>query len=146
MGNLQPRSKIIWTLAATSSGSTLSATGNSGNWESNASGAGGWPPVVSERTPVDLREISDVALMVSVGGITSTPALTVNLDVYDDQGNLYPAVLTSGAISAAGVKSVSGGLHGGSAGSYLVLPDWGRVSWTVTGGTVTGTQIVLYGR
>ena len=146
MGNLQPRSKIVWSLAATNVGTTLTAAGNSGNWESNTSGAGDWPPVVSGRTPVDLREITDVTLMVSVGGITSTPSLVVNLDIYDDQGNPYTAVLSTTALTAVGTKTVSGGLHGGSAGTYLVLPDWGRVSWTLTGGTVTGTEIVLYGR
>lgn len=144
MGNLQPRAKIVWSLAATSIGTTLTATGNSGNWESNTAGAGDWPQAVSWRTPVDLREITDVTLMVSVGGVTSTPSLVASLDVYDDQGNLYPAVLSTAALTAAGVKTAAGGLHGGSA--YLVLPEWGRVSWTLTGGTVTGTEIVLYGR
>lgn len=143
MGNLQPRSKIVWSLAATNIGDTLTEAGNSGGWQGVT---GGWPNSNNAETNVDLREIPDVALYVTAAGITGSPSLVVNLDVYDNLGNLFPAVLSTAALTGAGSKSAAGGLHGGSASTYLVLPDWGRVSWTLTGGTVTGAQIVLYGR
>lgn len=149
MGNLQPRAKLIWSLAASGEGTTLAAAGNSGDWA--GSGPGDWPPIVNAETPIDLREITDVVLMVSVGGVTGTPAFVVSLDLYDNLGNLYAAALSTASLAAAGVKTVAGGLHGGydgvSATSYLVLPEWGRVSWSgLTSDSVTGTQIALYGR
>jgi hypothetical protein len=145
MGNLQPRSKLIWSLAASGEGTTLSAAGNSGSWAGN--GPGDWPPAVNAETPVDLREITDVVLMVTVGGVTGAPAFVVSLDLYDNLGNLFAAVLSTASLAAAGSKTVTGGLHGGSASSYLVLPEWGRVSWSgLTSDSVTGTQIALYGR
>lgn len=144
MGNLQPRAKLIWSLAANGP-TTLAAAGNSGSWAGN--GPGDWPPIVNAETPIDLREITDVVLMVSVGGVTGTPAFVVSLDLYDNLGNLYAAALSTTSLAAAGVQSVAGGLHGGSASSYLVLPEWGRVSWSgLTSDSVTGTQIALYGR
>jgi hypothetical protein len=87
--------------------------------------------------------------MVSVGGITSSPTLAVTLSVFDDAGNLYATGLASGDITEAGASMVSAGLHGGYDGtssSYLVLPMWGQISWTISGGTVTGTEISLLGR
>jgi hypothetical protein len=144
VGNLQPRSKLLWSLAASGLGTTLSAAGNSGSWDGTLPG---WPPSADAETPVDLREITDVVLMVTVAGVTGSPAFTVNLDLYDNLGNLFPAVLSTAALSAAGSKTVTGGLHGGSASTYLVLPDWGRVSWSITNSTsVSGAQIALYGR
>jgi hypothetical protein len=149
MGNLQPRAKLIWSLTASGKGTTLSAGGNSGSWA--GSGPGDWPPALNAETPVDLREITDVVLMVSVGAIASSPSLQVGLDVYDNLGNLFANVLQTAAITSAvnTVPVLAGGLHGGyngTASSYLVLPEWGRVSWTLSGGSMTGVQIALYGR
>jgi hypothetical protein len=145
MSNLYPRSKIIWSLAASGLGTTISGSGNSGNWA--GAGPGDILPLTDFETAVDLRDIQDVALFVNVGGTTSSPAFLVQLDVYDDAGNLYLQVLKTASLSATGSAApVYAGLHGGSASSYLVLPSWGRVSWTCTGGTVTGTSILLYGR
>jgi hypothetical protein len=71
----------------------------------------------------------------------------VQLDVYDDAGNLYLQLIKTASLSGAGSAGpVYGGLHGGAASSYLVLPRWGRVSWTCTGGSVAGADITLYGR
>jgi hypothetical protein len=104
---------------------------------------------VTDETPIDLRDATDVVLMVTVAGVTGTPAFVVSLDVYDDLGNPFAGVLTTASLAAAGSKTIAGGLHGGSASAYLVLPRWGRVSWSgVTLGTssVTGAEIALYGR
>jgi hypothetical protein len=145
VSNLYPRSKIIWSLAASGLGTTISGAGNSGDWAGN--GPGDILPQADFETPVDLRDIQDVALFVNVGGITGTPAFQVQLDLYDDAGNAYLQVLKTASLSAAGSAApVYGGLHGGAASSYLVLPGWGRVSWTCIDGTVTGTSILLYGR
>jgi hypothetical protein len=145
MSNLYPRAKLLWSLTASGLGTTIAAAGNSGGWAGG--GPGDWPPAVSAETPVDLRDIQDVVLMVTVGGVTGTPAFVVDLDVYDDQGNLFAAVLSTASLAAAGSKTAAGGLHGGSASSYLVLPQWGRVSWSgLSSASVTGTEIALYGR
>jgi hypothetical protein len=136
-------SRRIWSLTSSPLGVPIAAAGDSGEWPSGPPYS---DPLQGNRmTPVDLRTVEDVALMVSVGGITSTPSLTVNLDLFDEWGNLYPAVLTTGAIVAAGTKIAAGGLHAGG-GAFLVLPDWGRVSWTCTGGSVTGAAISLRAR
>jgi hypothetical protein len=149
VSNLYPRARLLWSSTAAGVGVTLAAAGNSGGWEGN--GPGDWPPQVDFEASIDLRQILDVALYVNVGGVVGTPAFVVNLDVYDDQGNLFPAVLSTASLAAAGQKTAQGGLHGygaTSAGAYLILPEWGRVSWSgLTGGAeVTGTEIALYGR
>lgn len=145
MSNLYPFAKLLWSLTASGDGTTISAAGNSGSWAGN--GPGDLYPQVSAETAVDLRDAADVVLMVTVGGVTGTPAFVVNLDCYDDQGNLFPAMLSTASLAAAGSKTAAGGLHGGSASSYLVLPRWGRVSWSgLTSASVTGAQIALFGR
>jgi hypothetical protein len=145
MSNLYPFAKLLWSLTGTKAGTTLSAAGNSGNWAGN--GAGSLYPQVTDETPVDLRDATDVVLMVTVGGVTGTPAFVVSLDVFDDLGNSFNAVLSTASLAAAGSKMIAGGLHGGSASTYLVLPRWGRVSWSgLTSASVTGTEIALYGR
>lgn len=145
MSNLYPRSRVLWSLAASGKGTTISGSGNSGGWQGYTPGDD--VPQVDFESSVDLRDIQDIALLVNVGGITSTPAFQVQLDVFDDAGNMYAQVLKTASLSAAGAAApVYAGLHGGAASSYLVLPSWGRLSWTCTGGTVTGTSIFLYGR
>lgn len=133
-----PSAKLIWSLWSSPLATTISAAGNSGAW---AAPANGW----NAASVVDLRDVTDVSLMVSVGAITSSPSLTVSLNVFDDQGNAYAAGLTTSAIVAPGSAIVSGGLHG-LTGKQLVLPAWGQIAWTCTGGSVTGTEIALYGR
>ena len=145
MSNYDPGAKILWSLAASGAGTTISGAGNSGGWQ--GAGAGDLLPQADFESAVKLRDVLDVGLFVNVGGITGTPAFQVQLDVFDDAGNLYAQLLKTASLSAAGSAApVYGGLHGGSASAYLVLPSWGRVSWTCTGGTVTGTSIILYGR
>lgn len=145
MSNLYPFAKLLWSLTASGDGTTLTAAGNSGNWA--GLGPGHLFPQVSAETPIDLRDAADVVLMVTVGGVTGTPAFVVSLDIFDDLGNAFAGVLSTASLAAAGSKTIAGGLHGGSASSYLVLPRWARVSWTgLTSASVTGTQIALFGR
>jgi hypothetical protein len=146
--NVAPFAKVLWSLTATSTGTTLSAAGNSGNWA--GLGPGELYPAVNAETPVDLRDSGDVMLMVTVGGVTGTPAFVVSVDGYDDLGNLYAGLISTASLAAAGSKTAQGGLHGGyngTASSYLVLPRWGRVSWAgLTSASVTGCEIALIGR
>jgi hypothetical protein len=137
VSNLYPRASLLWSLTSRGPATTLSAAGNSGAW-SNAN-----PNAMSA---VDLRDVTDVTLMVTVGGVTGTPAFVVSLDVFDANGNPYLAVMSTASLAAAGAKTVSAGLHGAST-AYLVLPSWGRISWTgLTSASVTGTEIELWGR
>jgi hypothetical protein len=134
----------IWSLSGSALGTTIAGAGNSGSWPA--------PPYqqsqLNNMTPVDLRYVDDLALLVSVGAIVSTPSLKVQVDGYDDDGNLYPAISgVPAAITAAGsAVPVYIGRHGGTAGLFVVLPSWGRLSWTCTGGSCTGVEISLYGR
>jgi len=135
-----PSARLIWSLASSGIGTTITGAGNSGPWSNTG-------VTLSAQTAIDLRDAVDVALMVTVGAITGSPSLTVLLNVFDDQGNPYAAPgITTAAITAAGNALVSGGLHGHT-GTQLVLPAWGQVAWTQTGsGSVTGTEIALYAR
>jgi hypothetical protein len=143
VSNLYPRSRVLWSLAASGLGTTISAAGNSGGWQGYTPGDD--VPQVDFESSIDLRDIQDVGLFVSVGGVTSSPAFLVQLDVFDDAGNTYAQVLKTASLTALGnAAPVYAGMHAPSA--YLVLPSWGRVSWTCTGGSVTGTSIFLYGR
>ena len=145
MSNLYPRSRVLWSLAPSGLGTTISGAGNSGGWQGDTPGDD--VPQVDFETAVDLRDIQDVALLVTVGGITSAPAFQVQLDVLDDAGNLYAQVLKTASLSAPGSAApVYAGLHGGAASSYLVLPSWARVSWTCAGGTVTGVASIFLSR
>jgi hypothetical protein len=145
MSNLYPRARLLWSLAASGLGTTISAAGNSGGWAGN--GGGDILPLTDFEASADLRDIQDVVLMISAGAVTSSPTMKVGLDVYDDAGNLYANVLQTLAITAAGTTILAGGLHGYGSGTYLVLPFWGRVNWSaVSGGTFTGTEIALFGR
>ena len=132
--------RLIWSLAASGLGTTLSASGNSGGW-SNVN--------VNAESLLDLRWTDDLSIMVSAAAIVSTPTLTVALDGYDDQGNLFPGLVKVTALTAAGsaaTQIASGGSHAPTAGTYIVFPSWGRISWTCTGGSTTGTEIAVYAR
>jgi len=129
---------LLWSLAPSGLGTTISAAGNSGAWSAANPSA---------ESPVDFRWVDDLALLVNVTGITSSPTFKVNVDVFDDQGNVYAAVASTANITGAGAAApVYIGRHGGASGNFVVLPAWGRVSWTCTGGSVTGVQINLWGR
>ncbi len=135
-----PTARLIWSLTDSGLGTTITTAGNSGAW----SGTGA---AFAALTPVDLRDATDVALMVTVGGITGTPAFTVLLNVFDDLGNAYASGITTTSIATASSALISGGMHG-LTGKQLILPAWGQVAWTQTGGgaSVTGVEIALYGR
>jgi hypothetical protein len=140
-----PFPRILWSLAASGTGTTISGAGNSGGWA--GLGPGDILPEVDFESAVPLRDVQDVGLFVNVGAVTGSPAFLVQLDLFDDAGNLYLQVMKTASLSAAGSAApVYAGLHGGAASSYLMPTNWGRVSWTCTGGTVTGTSITLYGR
>jgi len=145
VSNYTPCAKLLWSLAASGLGTTISGSGNSGGWQGN--GPGDILPQADFESAVKLRDVLDVGLYVSVGAVTGSPAFQVQLDVFDSLGNLYAQLIKTASLSAAGSAApVFGGLHGAGASAYLVLPEWGRLSWTCTGGTVTGTEIELWGR
>jgi hypothetical protein len=132
--------KLIWSLASAGPATTISGAGNSGGW----SAAG---PTPNQLSNLDLRFVDDLALYVYVTSVTTTPTFKVSIDGYDDLGNLFPAIAATANITAAGAAApVYVGKHGGGTASFVVLPMWGRVSWTCTGGSVNGTEIALWGR
>ena len=81
MSSLYPVGRVLWSLTASGLGTTISAAGNSGSWAGN--GPGDLLPAVNFETPVNLRDVNDVALMISVGAVTSSPTMKVGLDFYD---------------------------------------------------------------
>ena len=128
--------RLIWSLTASGGGTTITTSGNSGSYTATAQNA---------RTAVDLRRIDDLWLSLNAAGGAGTAA-TVQLDAYDDQGNLFAQLLKATLASAPGQAVAFGGRHGGGgSGSYFVLPEWGRVSWALTG-SMTGAEIALFGR
>jgi hypothetical protein len=128
----------IWGLNSSGLGTTISGNGNSGTWSAANP---------SQETAIDFRWTDDLALFVFVTSITSTPTLKVQIDTYDDLGNLFPNLAATANITAAGAAApVYIGRHGGGTTSFVVLPAWGRVSWTCSGGTCVGTEISLWAR
>jgi hypothetical protein len=140
-----PSARLIWSLTNSGLGTAIAGSGNSGGWA--GAGPGNGLPAQDAETPIDLRDVNDLALMVAVAAIVSAPSMKVGLDLYDDLGNLFPNVLQTAAITGAGnvVPILAGGAHGGSTG-YLILPSWGRVNWTMSGGSMTGVEISLWAR
>lgn len=138
MSDVDDRAKLIWRLAPSGVAATLTATGNSG----------GYTPGVNLCTAIDLRRVTDLALMVYVGAVSgTTPSLTVSLGIYDAAGNLFPAVMSTAALSTAGSKVAYAGLFSGGT-SQIVFPEWAQVAWTITGTSpsFSGVEISLYGR
>ena len=131
--------RLLWSLQASGIGTTISGNGNSGAWSSANP---------SQESAIEFRWADDLALFVFVASITSTPTLKAQIDVYDDLGNLFPSVAATANITAAGAAApVYIGRHGGAtAATFVVLPSWGRVSWTCSGGSCVGTEIALYAR
>jgi hypothetical protein len=128
----------IWSLASSGLGTTISGNGNSGAFSAANP---------SQESAIDFRWTDDLALFVFVTSITSTPTLKVQVDAFDDQGNLFPNLAATANIVAAGAAApVYIGRHGGAAGNFVVLPGWGRVSWTCSGGSCVGTEISLWAR
>jgi hypothetical protein len=127
---VKSEARILWNLKG--SGTTsLSANGTSG--------------------AINLIAVTDVWLAASVAGTSTgtTPTLDVSCDFQDPDGNWYspPAAKITQITAGPGNGQVSFGLHIASPGS-MVLPQYGRVSWTV-GGTspvFPSTSISLIGR
>lgn len=144
---LGDRGTLIWSLSQSGLGTTLTASGNSGNWTA----AGDF----TYRTPVDLRWVDDLTMTAYVAGTVTgtTPSMTIQLGFFDNSGNLYqPTALKMTAITAtstpATAQFLAVGRHAGSAGTYIVLPEWGNVAWTLTGTTpvFNGVEIELWAR
>jgi hypothetical protein len=134
-----PSARLIWSLASSGLGTTLSAAGNSG----------GWTGVPNDESAVDLRDVTDILLAVTCAGPVTggAPSLMVQVDIFDAAGNVYPQVLKLAApFTSVAYETASGGLHDGGGGNYIVLPSWGRVSWTVGTGSFAATEIELFGR
>jgi hypothetical protein len=135
---------LLWSLASAGlpTGTTLSAAGNSGGYN-------GLTP--NSASAIDLRHSDDYWL--SAVAVTGGTNLKVQLNLYDDQGNLFQFISGTTPLLGITVSSAPGqaiafaGRHGGgSTGSnYLVPAAWGQIAWTVTG-TMTGVGIALYGR
>lgn len=139
-----PVARRLWCLSGSGLSTTVKASGNSGGWADT-------PPADFPSTAVNICSVTDIALYVAVASAPTgtTPSMTVQVDVLDDDGNVFAQVIKTAAITAAGSAApVCAGLHGPTAGTYLVLPQWVTVSWTVTGTTPAfpGTEISLYGR
>ena len=111
-------------------------------------GPAGQVLTVSGNSPglIDLRLVQDVTLMVNVIGAPggTTPTLVVGLDFADPFGNFVAQAIKTASLNAAGAVAVSGGLH---ISPGLVLPEFGRISWTLGGTTPSfAVQITLIGR
>ena len=147
MGVYEDRAKLLWSLAGSGLGTTISANGNSGTW-------GDVAPASFPSTAVQLGLASDFQLTVWLTGKTGTPVLTVQLGYYDSQGHLFaPSALqipntTFTGITLPGGTALNAGVRAGSGGSatYFAFPDWGQISWTCSGGTYTGVEIELWGK
>ena len=144
---LGDRGTLIWSLAKSGLGTTLTATGNSGNWNANTD--------FTYRTPLDLRWTDDLTMTAYVAGAVTgtTPSLTLQLGFFDDLGNLFqPAAFKMTAITATSTaitaQFLAIGRHSGSAGTYIALSEWGQVAWTITGTTpvFNGVEVEVWAR
>lgn len=145
---LAPPARLIWSLAASGLGTTITANGNSGAWPTPPLA----PTAQNAMTPVDLRDVEDLWLTAMCADKSGTnPTLTVSVGQFDDAGNLWP-LASLAAVSDVGIangKQLALGRHGAGASEYFVFSQWGRVSWIVggTGGpTLTGCVINLWAR
>lgn len=144
MGIYEDRAKLLWCLTNQAGGTTVSASGNSGTW-------GDSPPATFPSSPVDLGPASDFQLMVYAANKTSNPTLTVGLGYYDNLGNLFAPTTLQVAVTLTGSAPYSAvlnaGVRAGSGGStYFAFPEFGQIYWTISGGTVTGANICLWGK
>lgn len=128
--------KLLWSNQRNGAGTTLTASGNSGT-----------------APPIDLRYVNSLWLTVDVTGTPggTTPTLDVYLDVQNADGNWFTQVAhaTPQLTASAGTAQVSIGLHlpSGTGLAPLVLPEYGRVSWTLGGTSPSYTAVIsLYGR
>lgn len=140
--------RLIWSLTAAnlSTGTTISASGNSGTWNTTSAN------FQNARTPVDLRHVDDIWMSVNASGGAGT-TLKVQLNFYDGQGNLFQFITGTTPLLGVTVASAPGqaiafaGRHGGGgSGNYVVPSEWGQVAWTIAASSMTGVEIALYGR
>jgi hypothetical protein len=135
MSSYKP-ARVLWNLGGAGPGTTLSGAATTSS------------PVIS------LGDISDVWLAVNVQGTPTgtTPTLDVGLDVQDIDGNWFPlAAKIVQLTTAAGRGSAYAGLHMptvASTSAQIVLPLYGRITWTLGGTTPVypQTSICLIGR
>ena len=133
--------RLIWSLSGSGLGTTISAAGNSGPWIPPSP----TPPYSYGRSALDLQRTSDVLITAFCTGAGTT--MSVVLNGFDDQGNLFGPLLTVGPLTAsgsAGAKFASAGRHGaGGTNSYIVFPFFGQIAWTATG-SFTGVEICVF--
>lgn len=136
MAPYNPVPRVLFDLASSGLGTTLTASGNSGS---------------AAPTLIDLLDVTDVWLSVYVAGTSTgtSPTLDVQLDVQDPDGNWFLQVAKVTQLTGApNYSNVSAGLHINGATS-MVLPRWCRVAWAI-GGTASPTfpqaSICLTGR
>ena len=144
MGTYEDRAKLIWSLSSVGKSSTISAAGNSGGWADN-------PTDPFPSSAISLSPATDFQLMVYVTNKTSSPTFAVQLAYFDDLGNLFAPSALNLAVAVTSVPAtavLNTGARAGSGGSsvYFVFPAYGQVSWTCSGGSVTGVEISLWGR
>jgi hypothetical protein len=128
--------RVLWNLGGSGPGTTLSGAATTSS------------PTVS------LGDICDVWLAVNVQGTPTgtSPTLDVGLDVQDADGNWFPLIAKITQLTTtAGRGSASAGLHMPTVASTsvpFVLPNYGRVTWTLGGTTPVypQTSICLIGR
>lgn len=128
-----PYGRYFWQHQGTITGSSNSTTLTTGN------------------VPIDIHDATDLWLSVVAPNAPTgtTPTLTVQLDVFDYYGNLFPGVLALTQLTTSTLKAQGSiGVHV-QGGTSLVLPAQCQVSWTI-GGTANptwpGLCISLLGR
>jgi hypothetical protein len=135
--------RLLWSLTSNGPATAITTSGNSGAYTAT-------PGPGIGRTAVDLRRADDLWLSAyAAGGAGSN--LKVQLNFYDDLGNLFQFITGTTPLLGVTVASAPGqgvsfaGRHGGASGAYLVSSEWGQIAWALTG-TMTGVEIALYGR
>jgi len=123
-----PRSNLLWWSGLT----TLSVAGT------------------YHSSDVDLRDVCDVWLAVSITGTSTgtSPTLTVSLDAKDIAGQYIPTGFSLTQITPAPATGAgSAGLHMSSTAA-MMFPEYGRVTWVLGGTTPVypSASISLYGR
>lgn len=109
--------------------------------EANLAGAGSATP----SGIIDIRDVTDLWLAVYVVGTSTgtSPTLNVQLDVIDNFGNVFPAVLALSQItSAPGHAEASVGLHGYST-NQRTLPSKCQVTYTLGGTNPAYPQVCI---
>lgn len=92
----------------------------------------------SDTVLIDTSGFSGLWIAVYVVGITATPSFQVNYAQVTSGSREIPTLVVGSAITAAAGST--------SASSSGTLAAAGRLSWVLTGGTVTGVEIDVIGR